>query len=165
MHVCSLRSLFRSVCLAVCVAVMAFALMPPSAHASATPRDAVAVDSQFLQELESRAAQADPREQASIYADLADKISMLVAQQISAGELDAAEATLRHFESCTEKLKSGLAKDSKGLKRAEMLLHTTQRRLHDLARVSGGDLRSHVQAATSRLDSVQTALLEAVFKK
>ena len=134
--------------------------------ASADARDGVvAVDMRFLEDLESRAAQANPREQASLYADLADKITVLASQQISAGELDAAEHTLLHFESCAEKLKGGLLQNSKGLKKTELMLHLTQRRLQDMARQSSAEIRPQVQSAIKRMDSVETALLGVIFEK
>ncbi len=123
------------------------------------------VDVHSLDDLEARALQAGPREQAAMYADLADRMTLLVSQQISAGETEAAEQTLLRLESCTDKLKGGLLANSKGLKKAELMLHTTQRRLQDLARVSSSDLRPRVQSAMKRLDSVQTALLGMIFEK
>jgi flagellin-specific chaperone FliS len=123
------------------------------------------VDSSTIATLQLRAQQASPREQVQMYADLADKISQLASRQIAAGEAENAQATLHQLEACTADLESGLHRDSKGLKKTELLLHTTNRRLVDLVRSASGDLKPIVQSALKRLDQAQNALLSAVFEK
>ena len=123
------------------------------------------IDSSLIASLELRAQQASPREQVQMYADLADKISLLASKEIAEGEEEKAEATLHQLEACTAQLESGLQRDSKGLKKTEMLLHTTNRRLTDLVRSASGDMKPMVQSALQRLDQAQTALLSAVFAK
>ena len=131
-----------------------------SAHAAAP---VILVDEASITLLELRAQQATPREQVQLYADLTDKISLLAVKQITEGEWEKAEATLHRLEACTAQIEAGLQRDTRNLKKTEMLLHTTHRRLTDLAR-SAGDMKPSVQTAVARLDHVQTALLTAVFE-
>lgn len=145
----------------VCCAVMTIAGPGRVAHASDNP---LLIDPALIASLQMRAEHASPREQVQIYADLVDKISQLVSREIADGEEEKAQSTLHQLETCAAGLETGLQRDSKGLKRTEMLLHTTHRRLSDLVRSASGDMKPLVQSAVNRLDRVQTALLSAVFE-
>ena len=114
--------------------------------------------------LQLRAQQASPREQVQMYADLVDKISLLASKEVADGEMDKAEATLHQLEACTAQMETNLQRDSKGLKKTEMMLHNTHRRLTDLVRSASGDMKPMVQSAVSRLDHAQTTLLGAIFE-
>jgi hypothetical protein len=154
----ALPSRLRAV--ACCGAMMAAA--PLAARAA---DNFVMLDTSVIASLQLRAQQASPREQVQLYADLADKISQLASKQIADGQEEQAQSTLHQLEACTAELESGLHRDSKGLKKTEMLLHTTNRRLTDLVRSASGDLKPIVQSALKRLDRAQNALLSAVFEK
>lgn len=145
---------------ACCGALGLASFAPIHARAAENP---LLVDPSLIASLQLRAQHASPREQVQIYADLVDKMSLLVSREIADGEEEKAQATLHQFEDCAAILETGLQRDSKGLKRTEMLLHTTHRRLSDLVRSASGDLKPVVQSAVNRLDRVQTALLSAVF--
>ncbi len=114
--------------------------------------------------MQLRAQQASPREQVQMYADLVDKISLLASKEVADGEMEKAEVTLHQLEACTAQIESGLQRDSKGLKKTELLLHNTHRRLTDLVRSASGDIKPMVQSAVSRLDHAQTTLLAAIFE-
>lgn len=156
-HVFSTR-LRKAAC---CGALLA--LSPMAARAA--DNGFVVVDPSVIATLQIRAQQAPPREQVQLFADLADKISLLASKQIADGDEEHAQATLKQLEDCTAQLETTLKQDSKGLKRTEMLLHTTNRRLKDLIRGASGDMKPVVQSALKRLDQAQTALLSAVFAK
>ncbi len=142
-----------------CAAAFLFGSLP--AHAGDIP----APDARAIADLESRALHADPREQVQIYADLADKISLVAAKQIAEGDAEAAERTLHQFESASAAIESDLLKNSKGLKKTEVLLHTTHRRMADLGRAASGDMKPVVLNALHRLDKAQTALLGMIFEQ
>lgn len=146
---------------ACCGALLAS--LPLAAHA--TDNNFIAVDPSLIATLQVRAQQAPPRERVQMFADLADKISLLASKQIAEGDEEHAQATLKQLEECTAQLETTVTQDSKGLKRTEMLLHTTNRRLRDLIRGASGDMKPVVQSALKRLDQAQTALLSAVFAK
>ena len=144
---------------AVCVVLFLSASL--SARAADTP---LMIDSSLIASLQLRAQQASPREQVQMYADLVDKISLLASKEVADGEMDKAEATLHQLETCTAQIESGLQRDSKGLKKTELLLHNTHRRLADLVRSASGDIKPMVQSAVSHLDHAQTTLLSAIFE-
>ncbi len=145
--------------LACCGALALFA--PVTARASAPGE---LIDTTMIATLTMRAQQAAPRDQVQMYADLVDKISVLASRQITDGDVDAAEKTLHELEACSAVIEQGLQRDSRGLKKTEMLLHTTNRRLSDMVRSASGDMKPMVQAALKQLDKAQTALLSAVFE-
>ena len=122
------------------------------------------IDIHLVAELEQRAGAANPREQAFLYADLADKMTMLASHQIAEGEIEKAEDTLQKLEACTAKMESNF-KQSKSLKKTELLLHTTNRRLTDMARAASFDVKPHIQQALLRLNAAQTSLLAVLFEQ
>lgn len=144
-----------------CTAILGTATVArPAAAAGAVD----VVDAHLLTELEQRALSANAKEQAFLYADLADKLSALAGKQMADGDVDQAEATLEHMEACTAKMESNF-QQSKSLKKTELLLHMTHRRLSDMVRAASMDAKPHVQSALKRLDTAQTALLAMIFSK
>ena len=142
-------------------AVLMILSTAPSARA-ADP--GVMIDSTLIASLQLRAQHASPREQVQMYADLVDKISLLASRQVADGEMEKAEATLHQLEACTAQIESGVQRDTKNLKKTELLLHNTHRRMTDLVRSASGEMKPMVQSAVSRLEHAQTTLLSAVFE-
>ncbi len=122
------------------------------------------LDAQALTSLEQRASSANIREQALLYAELADKMTLLAGKQIADGQVEEAEQTLVKIEACTAKMESGL-QQSKSLKKTELLLHMTNRRLSDMVRAASMDVKPHVQDALKRLNTAQSSLLALIFAK
>ena len=144
-----------------CTVLVSSAAIPRVANAAS---GAEAIDSHTLSELERRALTANAKEQAFLYADLADKMSVLAGKQLADGEVEEAEATLDRMEACTAKMESNF-QQSKSLKKTELLLHMTNRRLSDMVRAAGMDAKPHVQSALKRLNTAQTSLLAIIFAK
>ena len=136
----------------------------PFACAATSAAQAYVPDTHMMADLEQRAMMANPREQTLLYADLADKMTLLASRQIADGEIENAEATLQKLELCTAKMESNL-QQSKSLKKTELLLHTTNRRLTDMARAASSEVKPHVQTALQRLNAAQASLLVAIFAK
>ena len=145
----------------VCAGALGLLMSLPAAARAA---DSVVIDSSVIASLHLRARQAAPREQVQMYADLVDKISLLASKEVADGEMEKAEATLHELEACSAEIENGLQHDSKGLKKTEMMLHNTHRRLTDLMRSASGDMKPMVQSAVARLEHAQTTLLSAVFE-
>ena len=136
-----------------------------SAHAATPPAPGtVDLDLHLIASLEERALQANPREQAFLYADLADRMTLLAGRQIADGEIEKAEATLEKLEAYTAKMETNFAQ-SKSLKKTELLLHLTNRHLTDMARAASADVKPHVQEALARLNVAQASLLATIFAK
>jgi hypothetical protein len=142
----------------LCMTVLAAASMPCHAAIDLTP------DARLVADLEIRAVQANPREKPYLYTELADRLTMMASRQIQNGDLDQAAATLEKVETCSARIESEISDKSKGMKKAEMLMHATGRRLSDLLRVSPSDLKPHLQAALKRLNDAQNILLSKMFE-
>ena len=133
----------------------------PSARAAASG-DSV-VDPSALASLEQRANEAAPREKPYLYTQLADRLTVLAAAQLHSGEPEQAVATLEKVEACTQQIDAQVDVKSKDLKKAEMRLRETQRRLHDLARSVSGDLKTRLQETLKRINATQRSLLAVLF--
>jgi hypothetical protein len=155
------RSLPMHLRVAACCGALALST-PVFAHAA---DNSMLVDAHLIATLQLRAQQAEPRDQVQMYADLADKISVLASKQIADGEEEAALETLHQLEACTAVIESGLSANSRGLKRTELLLHTTNRRLTDMVRSGSGEIKPLVQVTLKHMEKAQTALLGAIFQK
>ncbi len=138
----------------------AFAVTP-AATLSAPPDG---IDMHLVADLEQRALSGKPAEQAFLYADLADKMTLLASHQIAEGQIEEAEATLVKLEACTARMETNF-QQSKSLKKTELLLHMTNRRLTDMVRAASYDMKPHVQSALQRLNVAQNALLALIFAK
>lgn len=166
MHVAACLRSFRqgaikAFCAAVCCGVLFGAMPACAAEAPAPPNG---LDLHLVADLEQRASLANPKDQAFLYADLLDKMTVLASRQIAEGEIEKAYATLEEIKACTAKMESGLAQ-SKSLKKTELMLHMTDRRLNDMARAASSDVKPEVQEALKRLNTAQTSLLAVIFAK
>ena len=123
------------------------------------------LEPQYLAQLEEEADHASLRDQVMLYGNLADRYSLLAAQAISNGSIDDAQQALAHLETCTVKLQHSAAANSRSLKKTELLLHTTHRRLTDVWRSASEDMKPQVQSVLRDLNSAQTALLSSIFAK
>ena len=165
MHVATRWSaVSRGARLGMCVALCGGALVTLPLRAAAGDPPAVPFDLHLMADLELRAGAANPKEQAYLYADLADRMTLLADRQIADGEVEKAGETLKKLEAYTAKMESNF-QQSKSLKKTEMMLHLTNRRLTDMARVASADVKPQVQQALKRLNSAQTSLLAVIFAK
>ncbi len=116
-----------------------------------------------ISQLEIRAQQADPREQCFLYTELVHSMTEMAGKQILAGEPEQASATLKKIEHYAHLIHLGLARDSKRLKNAELLMHHTTHRLGDYMHAASSDDREVLQSTLKRLDQVQDEILTQVF--
>jgi hypothetical protein len=107
--------------------------------------------------LESRAAQASPKEQCFLYAELA-------GQQLNAGNQSEASASLKRVQSYTEKIHINVADDAKKLKNAEILMRHTAFRLKEIMMGASLDDRPTLESTLKQLDEVQSEMMQQVFK-
>ncbi|MDE3104043.1 MAG: hypothetical protein KGK08_02610 [Acidobacteriota bacterium] len=140
----------------------AFTLIP-AAHAATF--DESIPTAQTLQQLEQQALQADPREQIFLYTQLVHSMTELAGRQLLEGDADRASATLKQVARYVQLIHVGLARDSKRLKNAQLLMHHTTVRLNDFLHAASGDDRDTLQATLKQLDSVQDELLNQVFAR
>ena len=144
-------------------AALALALLVTSPARASNPYNDVVPDPATMAAQEQRAAQANPREQCFLYAEVLHNLTEVAGQQLAKGEDDAAVSTFQHIDVVAAKLEQVSGRDAKRLKNAELLLEHISRRVSDMARVASGQERSLVQATLRRVDSVHSGLLALVF--
>lgn len=137
-----------------------FLTLTPLVHAAI---DENLPDAQALSQLELRAQQANPRDQAYLYTELVHTMTELAVKQIVNGDEDQANATLKQIDTYAHLISTSLARNTKRLKNAEMLMHHTTLRLAQSLHLASGDDRTTVQATLKQLDLVQDQLLDQVF--
>jgi len=123
----------------------------------------VLLDEQALIQLEQRAEQANPREQCFLYTELVSAMTEVAGKQMQDGDIDRASATLKKISEFAQKIHMNLARDTKRLKNAEMLMHRTTYRLNEFLHNASTEDKPTLQAALKQLSQVQTELLTQVF--
>ena len=141
--------------------VLLFLMLTPvtRAHAATEP----GFDPIALMQLETRAEHADPREQCFLYTELVQVYTEVAGKQMAAGEMEQAGATLKRVETFASRIHMNLAKDTKRLKNAEMMMHTASHRLGQYMHSISSDDKVVVQSTLKQLDKVNDELLAQVF--
>ena len=138
-------------------------LMLSTPMSRASGGDGIALDAQGIALLESRAAQANPREQCFLYTELVHHMTEVAGKQMLDGDAEHASKTLKQVEHYANLIHLGLAKDTKRLKNAEMMMHKTTYRLAGYLHVASTEDKATLEATLKQLDTVQTELLDQVF--
>jgi hypothetical protein len=115
--------------------------------------------------LEQRAAQAQPREQCFLYAQLVHEMIEFSAQQYAAGDSAKASGLLKMALEFTHKIRAALAVNDKKLKDAQILMRHTAFRLNELLHSGNTEDRELVQETLSQLNQAQNDAMMQVFKK
>ena len=118
---------------------------------------------EVIAQLEQRASQANPREQCFLYTELVHTMTAKAGKEISDGETEEAAATLKKVNFYAHLIHLNLARDTKRLKNAEMLMHNTTYRLGQYLHLVSGDDKVTVQDTLKQLDQVNDELLSQVF--
>jgi hypothetical protein len=151
----------RFVAASASVLSLAFLLPLPGALAL----DEKLPDAQALQALQTRASQAEPKEQCFLYAELVHDMTELAGKQLSAGDVERASDTLRAVQQYAAKIHMGVANDSKKLKNAEILMRHTAFRLKDILASASLDDRPVLDSTLKQLDQVQAEMMLQVFRR
>jgi hypothetical protein len=144
--------------------VLAFALATLAITPSAFAASDKVLDVQEIAALETKAAQAAPKEQCFLYAQLAHPMTELASQQFSAGNIAQASASLKAVQKYAEKIHMGVADDAKKLKNAEILMRHTAYQLKELMMGASLDDRPTLESTLKQLDQVQSEMMLQVFK-
>jgi hypothetical protein len=144
--------------------VLAFALATLAVAPAAFAATDKVLDAQQMSALASKAAQASPKEQCFLYAELAHSMAELAGQQLSAGDSAKASASLKEVQAYTEKIHMGVADDAKKLKNAEILMRHTAFRLKEIMLAASLDDRPTLESTLKQLDKVQDEMMMQVFK-
>jgi len=144
--------------------VLALALATLAVSPAALAASDKTLDAHQLSALEAKAAQAGPKEQCYLYAELAHSMAELAGQQMSAGDTSKASASLKAVQMYAEKIHMGVADDTRKLKNAEILMRETAYRLKELMLGASLDDRPTLEATVKQLNQVQAEILQQVFK-
>ena len=123
----------------------------------------IVLDEQALNQLEQRAQQANPRDQCFLYTELVSAMTELAGKEMLNGDPDRASAMFKKIEHYAELIQMNLARDTKKLKNAEMLMHHTTYRLNEYLHSASSEDRPTLQATLKQLNKVQNDLLTQVF--
>jgi hypothetical protein len=135
------------------------------APACASSPDSKSPDQQTIELLETRASQAQPREQCFLYAQLVHQMTELSVKQYAAGNVDAANGMLKRIQLMAQKIHLSLANNDKRLKNAEILLNHTAFRLTEMLHASSYEDRPLVQQTLSQVSHAQNEAMMQVFHK
>jgi len=149
----------RSRLLALC---LVFGLCAP-VYAAGVIDKSIVLDEQALLQLEQRAEQANPREQCFLYTELVSALTEAAGKQLLDGDTDRASVTLKKVSQYAQLIHMNLARDTKRLKNAEMLMHHTTYRLNEYLRRASSEDRPTLQDTLKQLSTVQNELLAQVF--
>ncbi len=142
---------------------LAVLLMFASTPARAASNNDLSLDAAALTQLEDRAEHAAAREQCFLYTELVHVYTQVAGKQMAAGEMEQASATLKRIQAFAARIHMGLAKDTKRLKNAEMLMHSTVRNLGEYMHHVSSDDKAVVESTLKQLDKVNDELLAQVF--
>jgi len=123
----------------------------------------ILLDEQAISQLELRAEQANPREQCFLYTELVSAMTEAANKQLNDGDVDRASATLKKIARYADLIHMNLARDTKRLKNAEMLMHRTTYRLTEFLHRASTEDKPTLQATLKQLSQVQNEILTQVF--
>jgi hypothetical protein len=142
-------------------ALFLFLVLPP-AQAFAFHSDD-SLDAASLAQLEDRAEHAGPREQCFLFTELVQHYTDVAGKQMAAGEMDQASASLKRIRTFADRIHLGLARDTKRLKNAEMLMHAATFHLNQFMRMVSTEDKAIVEMTLKQLNKVHDELLAQVF--
>ncbi len=149
--------------LSVCLCIVALGSSCAARQARASTVEESMVDLSMLATMEDRAAIAEPRERCYLYTELLHNWTEQAGRDFAAGDDDAAKTAMQHADADAAKLKAAIARDSKRLKNAELILEHSVHRLSDMMRVTTMEQRETMQTVLRHVSSVHDDLLAAVF--
>jgi hypothetical protein len=131
----------------------------------ASSPDSKSPDQQSIEALETRASQAQPREQCFLYAQLVHQMTELSVKQYAAGNIEAASGLLKKIQLIAQKIHLSMANNDKRLKNAEILLNHTAFRLNEMLHASSYEDRALVQQTLAQVNEAQNEAMMEVFHK
>ena len=145
------------------VAILVLGMVAVPVRASSSDGDLL--DQQQIDALETRASQAQPREQLFLYAELVHQMTELSIRQYAAGDVGKATGLLKDIQKFAQKIHLSLAGNDKRLKNAEILLNRTAFRLNEMLRSTNYEDRPLVKQTLAQVNQAQSAAMMEVFKK
>jgi hypothetical protein len=148
--------------LAASLGILTTLSLSPAARAAAIDESVPTPD--ILTQLEQRASQASPRERAYLYTELVHSMTEKAGKEISDGDSNSAEATLKQINHYAHLIQTSLERNTSKLKSAEMLMQHSSYRLAQCMHLAAPDDKPQVQETLAELRQVNDALLTQVFQ-
>lgn len=145
------------------VAIFVIGMIAVPVRASSS--DVALLDQQQIDALEAKASEAQPREQAFLYAELVHQMTELSIRQYAAGDVGKATGLLKDIQKFAQKIHLSLAGNDKRLKSAEILLNRTAFRLNEMLQSTNYEDRPLVKQALAQVSQAQDAAMMEVFQK
>lgn len=127
--------------------------------------DEKTADQQSIAALQVRIAQAQPREQCFLYAELMHQMTEFSLRQYAAGNTDKANDLLKQIQAIAHKVHLSVADNDKRLKNAEILLRHTAFRLSEMLHNSSSEDRPLLQETLAQVNQAENEAMQQVFKK
>lgn len=108
-------------------------------------------------------AEASPKEQCYLYAQMAHQMVELAGRQMTAGDSEQTLQALAALQKYTEHIHGGLNGDTKKLKDAEILMRHTALRLNELLHNTSSDDQPQVASTLKHFEQVRSELMLAIF--
>lgn len=151
----------RSLVSFIAILVLGMTAAPVCASSS----DGDLLDQEQIEALEAKAGQAQPREQAFLYAELVHQMTELSIRQYAAGDVGKATGLLKDIQKFAQKIHLTLAGNDKRLKNAEILLNRTAFRLNEMLGATNYEDRPLVKQTLAQVNEAQDAAMKEVFQK
>jgi flagellin-specific chaperone FliS len=148
--------------ISVASAVLLLIVCLPAARALSASGDDLLTPA-ALADLELRADHAQPKEQCFLYTQLVHDYVEVAGKQMAAGDMDQATTSLKRVQTFADRIHQALAKDTKRVKNAEMLLHMAAFHLSQLMHLISSEDEALVQTTLKQLDKLHDELLTQVF--
>jgi hypothetical protein len=146
--------------LAVLVLLPVFAV-PACAY---SPDEKIA-DQDSISALETKASQAQPKEQCFLYAELIHQMTEFSLREYAAGNVDKASDLLKQIQQLAHRVHLSVSDDNKRLKNAEILLRHTAFRLTEMLHSSSFEDRPLVEQTLAQVNQAENEAMLQVFKK
>jgi len=124
-----------------------------------------APDARELADLEAKAAVASPSEQPYLYAELVHSMTEIATEQYQSGNEQLASQSLKSAQGYASRIQTGLLRDAKKLKNAEILIRHTAFRLHELLTGASVNDRPTLEDTIQKLNQVQAEMMMQVFRR
>jgi len=118
-----------------------------------------------LASLQTKAEQAEPREQCYLYTKLVQDMTSVTDKQLNSGDVSGAFASLKAIQHYAAKIRNVVTGKSKKLKDAQIMMRHTAFRLEELMKTGSLNEQPVFESTLRDLDQVQSQMMLAVFKK
>jgi hypothetical protein len=122
-------------------------------------------DQDSISALQTKASQAQPKEQCFLYAELIHQMTEFSLREYAAGNVDKASDLLKQIQLLAHRVHLSVSDDNKRLKNAEILLRHTAFRLTEMLHSSSFEDRPLVAQTLAQVNQAENEAMLQVFKK